>query len=168
MNSKIFSFLFFLILMPMTGSFANKSVRDEAAIESPQDKKGSNNSIKSSKTEDEIRMLRRLLDMPPVRLRMLRRTIERLENYSEEEREKMKKKLNKLRSMEPGDRNYAMEVLLKRHASLKSYWASFSPENRAVEIRKFISMSNKQRKKFVEELPSYADLNTTKPFFQGP
>ena len=40
--------------------------------------------------DDEIRFLRRLLDLPPERLRMLRKTIERLENYSEEERKAFK------------------------------------------------------------------------------
>jgi hypothetical protein len=102
--------------------------------------------------EEEIRMLRRLLEMPPARLKMLRKTIERMENYSEEEREEMKKKLAKFQSSSSGERSQAMDSLLRRHALLKSHWSKLSPERRTTEIKKLTSMSHKERRKFFDDL----------------
>ncbi|NBQ03628.1 MAG: hypothetical protein EBU27_10560, partial [Opitutae bacterium] len=45
--------------------------------------------------EEEIRMLRKLLELPPARLKILRKTIERMEKYSEEDRELMRRKLSR-------------------------------------------------------------------------
>lgn len=113
--------------------------------------------------EEEIRMLRRLLEMPPARLRMLRKTIERMENYSEEEREEMKKKLTKYQASSSGERSQAMESLLRRHSLLKSHWSKFSLERRASEIKKLNSMTQKERRKFFDDLNQTFGLENDNP-----
>ena len=113
--------------------------------------------------EEEIRMLRRLLEMPPARLRMLRKTIERMENYSEEEREEMKKKLAKFQSSNSGERSQAMDSLLRRHALLKSHWSKVSSERRAMEIKKLNSMSHQERRKFFDDLNRTFDSDSYNP-----
>ena len=69
--------------------------------------------------DEEIRMLRRLLELPPHRLRILRKTIERMEKYTDQERDLMKKKLSRIRGAGPEGSRNVLEHLQKRHALLK-------------------------------------------------
>ena len=101
--------------------------------------------------------------MSPARLRMLRKTIERMENYSEEEREEMKKKLAKFQSSNSGERSQAMDSLLRRHSLLKSHWSEFSLERRATEIKKLNSMTHKERRKFFDDLNRTFGLENDNP-----
>lgn len=102
--------------------------------------------------EEEIRMLRRLLELPPHRLRVLRKTIERMEEYSDEERELMKKKLALFRAEGPEERRRTLEHLKKRHDLLKLYLSKFRPEKRLTEAKKFYALSLQDKKKFLEDL----------------
>lgn len=102
--------------------------------------------------DEEIRMLRRLLDLPPERLRMLRKTIERLENYSEEEREALKKKLAHFRNESPEERTKKIEDLMRRHALLKEHMEKLAPSERVSRMKKFQSLNLVEKKKFLDDL----------------
>ena len=102
--------------------------------------------------DEEIRMLRRLLDLPPERLGMLRKTIERLENYSEEDREALKKKLAHFRNGSPEERTKKIEDLMRRHALLREHMEKLSPSERAARMKKFQSLNLIEKKRFLDDL----------------
>ena len=102
--------------------------------------------------DDEIRFLRRLLELPPERLRMLRKTIERLENYSEEERKALKDKLAHFRSGSPEERDKKIEDLMRRHALLREHMGKLPPGERASRMKKFQSLNLTEKKRFLDEL----------------
>ena len=102
--------------------------------------------------DDEIRFLRRLLDLPPERLRMLRKTIERLENYSEEERKALKDKLAHFRSGRPEERDKKIEDLMRRHALLREHMGKLPLGERAKRMKKFQSLNLTEKKRFLDEL----------------
>ena len=102
--------------------------------------------------DDEIRFLRRLLELPPERLRMLRKTIERLENYSEEERKALKDKLAHFRSGSPEERDKKIEDLMRRHALLREHMGKLPPGERAARMKKFQSLNLTEKKRFLDEL----------------
>ena len=102
--------------------------------------------------DDEIRFLRRLLDLPPERLRMLRKTIERLENYSEEERKALKDKLAHFRSGSLEERDKKIEDLMRRHALLREHMGKLPLGERAKRMKKFQSLNLTEKKRFLDEL----------------
>ena len=102
--------------------------------------------------DEEIRMLRRLLELPPHRLRILRKTIERMEKYTDQERELMKKKLSRFRAEGPEERRKVLEHLKKRHDLLKLYLSKLDPEKRLTEAKKFHALSMQDKRKFLEDL----------------
>ena len=107
--------------------------------------------------DDEIRMLRRLLELPPHRLRILRKTIERMEKYSDQERDLMRKKLSRFRAEEPEVRRKVLEHLRKRHDLLKLYLSKLDPEKRLTEAKKFHAVSMQDKRKFLEDLNRTAE-----------
>lgn len=102
--------------------------------------------------DEEIRMLRRLMDLSPERLKILRRTIERIENYSEEEREALKKKLSHFSNRSPEERGRKIEDLMRTHARLKEHMEKLSPGERASRMKKFQSLNLNEKKRFLDEL----------------
>ena len=107
--------------------------------------------------DEEIRMLRRLLELPPHRLRILRKTIERMEEYTDQERDLMKKKLSRFRAEGPEERRKVLEHLKKRHDLLKLYLSKLGPEKRLTEAKKFHALSMQDKRKFLEDLNRTAE-----------
>ena len=81
---------------------------------------------------------------------MLRKTIERLENYSEEEREALKNLLISVTSSE--ERTKKIEDLMRRHALLKEHMEKLSPSERASRMKKFQSLNLIEKKRFLDDL----------------
>ena len=102
--------------------------------------------------EEEIRMLRRLLELPPERLKMLRRTIEKLENYTDEERKTLQEKLNHFNNRSPEERNRNIDDLMRRHALLKEHMERLSPSERASRMKRFQSLNLIEKKRFLDNL----------------
>lgn len=107
--------------------------------------------------DEEIRMLRRLLELPPHRLRILRKTIERMEEYTDQERDLMKKKLSRFRAEGPEERRKVLVHLKKRHDLLKLYLSKLGPEKRLTEAKKFHALSMQDKRKFLEDLNRTAE-----------
>ena len=107
--------------------------------------------------DEEIRMLRRLLELPPHRLRILRKTIERIEKYSDQERDLMRRNLNSFRAKEQEERRKVLENLKKRHDLLKLYLSKLGPEKRVNEAKKFHALSIQDKRKFLEDLNRTAE-----------
>ena len=102
--------------------------------------------------DEEIKMLRKFLDMPPARLRMLRKTIERIESYSDEEKRAMRQKLLKLRESDPIERKKMLHGFRKRYERLNAYWNNLPEEKRRREMKEFQSLSIPARKKYIDDL----------------
>ena len=102
--------------------------------------------------EEEIRMLRKLLELPPARLKILRKTIERMEKYSEEDRELMRRKLSRFKAGAPEERKKFIEQIRRRHELLQSYLSKFSPKQKIEEAKKFHALSLNEKRKFFEDL----------------
>ena len=102
--------------------------------------------------EEEIRMLRKLLELPPARLKILRKTIERMEKYSEEDRELMRRKLSRFKAGGPEERKKVIEQIRRRHELLQSHLSKFSPNQKIEEAKKFHALSLNEKRKFFEDL----------------
>jgi len=102
--------------------------------------------------EEEIRMLRKLLELPPARLKILRKTIERMEKYSEEDRELMRRKLSRFKAGAPDERKKFIEQIRRRHELLQSHLSKFSPKQKIEEAKKFHALSLNEKRKFFEDL----------------
>jgi polyhydroxyalkanoate synthesis regulator protein len=97
-------------------------------------------------------MLRKLLELPPARLKILRKTIERMEKYSEEDRELMRRKLSRFKAGAPDERKKFIEQIRRRHELLQSHLSKFSPKQKIEEAKKFHALSLNEKRKFFEDL----------------
>ena len=158
---NLFIFLAMLCVFALS-AVASEEDKDEILGKRSTDSKKKKGSSFSNAGDDEIRMLRRLLELPPARLKMLRKTIERLENYSEEERETMKKKLAHFRNRSPEERKVVIDRVLKRHSLLKAHLDKLSPAERASRMKRFQSSTPIEKRKFLDGLQK-ATENQTKP-----
>ena len=152
--------LFLLMVLSVNNGHCDSTSSTPAHADSTQKagKVGRSNNNENS-GQDEIRMLNKLLDMPNPRLRKLRETIERIEQYSHEERETMKKKLAQFQQGNQSEQKESMKFLMRRHFLLKKYLIRLPPEHIGKEIKKIHLMTHKQRRKF------FYDLNeSTNPF----
>ena len=102
--------------------------------------------------DQEIRLLRKFLDMPPARLKVLRRTLERMEGYTEEERRQMRIRLSKLQEESSSGKSRIMEGFVKRQQILKVYWSKLPVEKRKEEMANFYSMTGNERKEYLNQL----------------
>ena len=155
MNIRFTCNLFVFLATPLIfGLSADGSEEDQEEIlgkRSTDSKKKKGKSF-SNVGEEEIRMLRRLLELPPARLKLLRKTIERLEIYSDEEREAMKKKLAHFRNRSPEERKVVIDHVLKRHSLLKAHLEKLSPAERASRMKRFQSSTPIEKRKFLDGL----------------
>ncbi|MEC7800488.1 MAG: hypothetical protein VX609_04280 [Verrucomicrobiota bacterium] len=142
---------FILIFVFSVSGESKKSDSESVENKTKEDRKKKGSGL-AKIGDDEIRFLRRLLELPPERLRMLRKTIERLENYSEEEREVLKDKLAHFRNGSPEERDKKIEDLMRRHALLREHIGKLPPGERASRMKKFQSLNLTEKKRFLDDL----------------
>ncbi len=129
-----------------------ESSKSDVVSKRPKESKKRKGAAFAKVGDEEIRMLRRLLELPPERLKMLRRTIERLENYTEEERKSLKEKLTHFNNRTPEERSRNIEDLMRRHALLKEHMERLSPSERASRMKRFQSLNLIEKKRFLDDL----------------
>ncbi|MBT5908830.1 MAG: hypothetical protein HOH25_03460 [Opitutae bacterium] len=108
---------------------------------------------------EQIEMLRRLLDTPPEKLRLMRETIQRLEKMSPKDREDMRRRLKRFRELPQQRRSemfrnfhYKQNSLRSYRDSLRSYWDSLPASKREKAQLDFQRLSPHERKAFVDRV----------------
>ena len=146
-------------------SFANG---DHPPVESPPIEDKGNVDQPSSSEQDELRspvdrkrmremaLLDHLLSMPPERLFHLRRTIERVEGMSPEEREELRRKVREFRHLRPSDRVRMIrnweELPQETRTLLRRHWEALSHQDRRARRLQLESMEKRERIKYHKEL----------------
>jgi hypothetical protein len=101
---------------------------------------------------NQVDLLRSLLDAPPENLRILRKTIERVEGMSPEQKKDIKHRLRNLRNLQPEGRTKELRALRHRQDVLGKYWKSLDPEMRKEEMRNFYQLSFADRTKYFNQV----------------
>ncbi|MBL6919964.1 MAG: DUF3106 domain-containing protein [Puniceicoccaceae bacterium] len=106
-------------------------------------------------SQGETRMLQQLLKMKPADLTDLRQTIERIEQMTSEEKEKLRKRVGELNQMRP-ERVKAMRerfesIPRERREAMRQRWLELPPEERQEWHQKLHAMSPEQRQEVLDE-----------------
>jgi len=99
-----------------------------------------------------MELLRFLLEASPERLQVMRRTIERVEKMTPEERKSMRARLKRFRENAPAARTKMMKDFQSRQDSLHRYWKTLDPEARAREMKHFHQLPMPERYKYMEKI----------------
>ena len=102
--------------------------------------------------EEQMELLRFLLEASPERLRVMRRTIERVEKMTPEERKGMRARLKRFRENAPAARTKMLKDFQSRQDSLHRYWKTLDPEARARETKHFHQLPMPERYKYLEKI----------------
>lgn len=102
----------------------------------------------------EIEILRRLLDAPPEKLKIMKKTIERVESMTPEQKRNVSNRLKKLRESPPHIRHNEIGKLRFRRDKLNNYWQGLGVEERKSEMEKFFKLSALGREKYMTEITS--------------
>lgn len=100
----------------------------------------------------QVDLLRVLLDMPPEKLRIMRKTIERVEKMSPVHKKEIKIRLSRLRDLNPENRARELRVLRRRYETLNKHWQNMDSESRQLEMSKFFKLSLSERSKYFNEI----------------
>ena len=106
-----------------------------------------------SAVDRETRLLQRLLSMESGELAELRQTIERIEQMTPEERDRMRARIKRLHSMRPGQPRI-----------LRDFYRSLTPEARAQMLQKWRTMPHEDRRKWRRKLREMAPEDRIKEF----
>ncbi len=148
----IISNLLFLITSLVFPGLLSAKSEDANATSTEKQLNGNKKRKGNTLIDEEISMLRKLLELPPARLKILRKTIERMEKYSEEDRELMRRKLSRFKAGGPEERKKVIEQIRRRHELLQSHLSKFSPNQKIEEAKKFHALSLNEKRKFFEDL----------------
>ena len=102
-------------------------------------------------SEGQMELLRFLLEASPERLQVMRRTIERVEKMTPEERKSMRVRLKRFRENAPAARTKMMKDFQSRQDALHRYWKTLDPETRAREMKHFYQLPLPARSKYLEK-----------------
>ena len=102
--------------------------------------------------DEQMELLRFLLEASPERLQVMRRTIERVEKMTPEERKSMRARLKRFRENAPAARTKMMKDFQSRQDSLHRYWKTLDPEARARETKHFHQLPMPERYKYLEKI----------------
>ena len=102
--------------------------------------------------EEQMELLRFLLEASPERLQVMRRTIERVEKMTPEERKSMRARLKRFRENAPATRTKMMKDFQSRQDLLHRYWKTLEPEARARETKHFHQLPLPDRHKYLEKI----------------
>jgi hypothetical protein len=100
----------------------------------------------------EVELLRSLLDAPPERLKILKKTIERVELMSPQKKKEIKKRLRQLKESPPHIRAHELGRLKRRQMQLNNYWQGMSPKDRQNEIKAFRALSLVERESYFKSV----------------
>ena len=103
-------------------------------------------------SSDQIDLLRSLLDASPERLRVMKKTIERVESMTPDQKRNVKIRLRKLRDAPPHIRFKELGNLRLRHEKLTKYWQSLKSEKRKSEIKNFQNLSLSERDSYYRDV----------------
>ena len=106
-------------------------------------------------SQGETRMLQQLLKMEPAGLADLRQTIERIEQMTSDEKEKLRKRVDELNQMRP-ERVKAMRdrfesIPREDREAMRQRWLNLPPEERQEWHQKLRAMAPEERQKVLQE-----------------
>ena len=106
-------------------------------------------------SQGETRMLQQLLKMEPAGLADLRQTIERIEQMTSDEKEKLRKRVDELNQMRP-ERVKAMRerfesIPREDREAMRQRWLNLPPEERQEWHQKLRAMAPEERQKVLKE-----------------
>ena len=106
-------------------------------------------------SQGETRMLQQLLKMEPAGLADLRQTIERIEQMTSDEKEKLRKRVEELNQMRP-ERVKAMRERFESiprddREAMRQRWLNLPPEERQEWHQKLRAMDPEERQKVLKE-----------------
>lgn len=104
---------------------------------------------------NEVELLRSLLDASPERLKIMKKTIERVESMSPQKKKEIKKRLRQLKDSPPHIRADEIGRLKRRYEQLTQYWASLNPKDRQNEIKAFRALTFPEREKYFKSVIQY-------------
>ena len=113
---------------------------------------------------EQLEMLRRLLDTPPEKLRLMRETIQRVEKMSPEDREDMRLRLKRFRELPLQRRSEVFRNFHHKQNSLRSYWDSMPPQKRDKEMHEFQRLPPHERKAFMDRVLRRSERGGKPPF----
>ena len=119
----------------------------------------------ADKGGEQIEMLRRLLESPPEKLRLMRETIQRVEKMTPEDREDMRLRLKRFRELPLKRRSEVFRNFHHKQNSLRRYWDSLPPKKRDKELLEFQRLAPHERKAFVDRLSGRFERGAGKPPF---
>ena len=105
-----------------------------------------------SPSEEQMELLRFLLEASPERLQVIRRTIERVEMMTLEERKSMRGRLKHFRENAPAARSKMMKDFQSRQDLLRRYWKTLDPKAKAHEMKNFHKLPLPERQKYLEKV----------------
>ena len=101
---------------------------------------------------NEVELLRSLLDASPERLKIMKKTIERVESMSPEKKKEIKMRWRQLKESPPHLRAQELGRLKRRHDQLSEYWATLNSKDRQNEIKAFRALSFTEREKYFKSV----------------
>ena len=101
---------------------------------------------------NEVELLRSLLDASPERLKIMKKTIERVESMSPQKKKEIKKRLRQLKDSPPHIRAKELGWLKRRQEQLNNYWQTLSPQDRENEIKSFRALPSGEREKYFRSI----------------
>ena len=101
---------------------------------------------------NEVELLRSLLDASPERLKIMKKTIERVESMSPQKKKEIKKRLRQLKDSPPHIRAHEIGRLKRRYEQLTQHWATMNPQDRQNEINAFRALSFPEREKYFKSV----------------
>lgn len=106
---------------------------------------------KPRSVDDQVRMMRMLLDMPPERLQVIKKAIDRVEKMSPDEKELVRVRLERFRRGDSVEKQNLLRHLKSRQDWLQEYWNSLDSKTRSQEMKKFLELPMGERKKFIQK-----------------
>ena len=101
---------------------------------------------------NEVELLRSLLDASPERLKIMKKTIERVESMSPQKKKEIKKRLRQLKDSPQHIRAKELGWLKRRQEQLNNYWQTLSPQDRENEIKSFRAIPSGEREKYFRSI----------------
>ena len=102
--------------------------------------------------DEQMELLHFLLDASPERLQAMRKTIERVEAMSPEQRKSMRARLKHFRENPPATRTKMMRDFRTRQDLLRKYLKTLDPETRSREMKHFHQLPLPERSKYLEKV----------------
>ena len=126
------------------------AIHSEKESERPMKEGGKADKADFSKLEIEI--LLKLLKAKPEKLRIMRKTIERVELMTPEQKRGMSLRLNRFRNASDSEKEQFFSRFQSRMNTLKHYWDSLEPDKKKAETKKFYNLKEQERSDYIKQL----------------